>query len=109
MTLGIKDAVFVLVYVVSIAGVFFAFRNELKNLRDEQEKEKKIIWEEGGRLKIVDHQACREYRDTIHDSIRKRDSIIEEFRAQLIALNENVIRIMVILERNDKNTIHADK
>lgn len=109
MTLAVKDIVYIVVYIISIAGVFFAFKNKLNNLTEEQNKEKKVIWQEGGRLNIVDHAFCRECRDQIYETIRKRDSIIEEFRAQLISLNENVIRIMVILERNDKNQIHTDK
>ena len=105
MTLAIKDAIFILVYVVSIAGVIFAFKNKLNNLSEEQDKEKKVIWQEGGRLNIVDHAFCRECRDQIYETIRKRDSIIEEFRAQLIALNENIIRIKVLLEQITKDNV----
>ena len=103
MTLGLKDVIYVLVYVVSIAGVFFAFKNELTNLKNEVRKEKSIIWQEGGRLNLVDHKACREYRDGIWQSMRKCDSVMDGMNTRLDSINEKIIRVLVKLELNGKD------
>lgn len=106
MTLGLKDIIYILVYVVSMASVFFAFRNELKNLKDEQRKEKNVIWQDGGRLNLVDHKACREYRDAIWSSMRKCDNVMEGMNGRLDSINEKIIRVLVKLELNGKD--HKD-
>ena len=103
MSIALKDAVWFIVYIVSMVSIFLAFRNEVKNLRDEVKKEKSIIWQEGGRLNLVDHKACREYRDAIWSSMRKCDNVMEGMNSRLDSINEKIIRVLVKLELNGKD------
>lgn len=103
MSIALKDAVWFIVYIVSMVSIFLAFRNEVKNLRDEVKKEKSIIWQEGGRLNLVDHKACREYRDAIWSSMRKYDNVMEGMNSRLDSINEKIIRVLVKLELNGKD------
>lgn len=103
MSIALKDAVWFIVYIVSMVSIFLAFRNEVKNLKNEVRKEKSIIWQEGGRLNLVDHKACREYRDAIWSSMRKCDSVMEGMNGRLDSINEKIIRVLVKLELNGKD------
>lgn len=108
MSIDLKDAVWFIVYIVSMVSIFLAFRNEVKNLKNEVKKEKSIIWQEGGRLNLVDHKACREYRDGIWQSMRKCDNVMEGMNTRLDSINEKIIRVLVKLELNgkdDKNNV----
>lgn len=108
MSIALKDAVWFIVYIVSMVSIFLAFRNEVKNLKNEVKKEKSIIWQEGGRLNLVDHKACREYRDAIWSSMRKCDNVMEGMNSRLDSINEKIIRVLVKLELNgkdDKNNV----
>jgi len=103
MSIALKDAVWFIVYIVSMVSIFLAFRNEVKNLKNEVKKEKSIIWQEGGRLNLVDHKACREYRDAIWSSMRKCDNVMEGMNSRLDSINEKIIRVLVKLELNGKD------
>jgi hypothetical protein len=102
MIFTIKDVIYIVGWFASVIGIFFAFRNELYNLKNQQKKEHGIIWEESGRLNLVDHKACREYRNLIWQNMRKSDSAIDRMSARLEGMNENIIRILVKLELNGK-------
>lgn len=99
MSIALKDAVWFIVYIVSVVSIFLAFRNEVKNLKKEVQRERGIIWQNGGRLNLVDHKTCRDFRDILHEAIRQRDMTIEEFRGQLKILNENVLEVKIYLEQ----------
>ena len=102
MAFALKDIIYILGWAGSVIGIFLAFRNELQNLRAEQKKEHGIIWQDGGRLNLVDHKACREYRDAIWQSMRKCDAVMDGMNTRLDSMNENIIRILVKLELNGK-------
>lgn len=102
MTFTIKDVIYIVGWAASVIGIFSAFRYELYNLKNQQKKEHNIIWQDGGRLNIVDHKACREYRNLIWQSMRKSDSAIDGITSRLESMNENIIRILVKLELNGK-------
>jgi hypothetical protein len=102
MTFTIKDVLYIVGWFASVIGIFLAYRYELYNLKNQQKKEHSIIWQEGGRLNLVDHKACREYRNLIWQSMRKSDNAIDGITARLESMNENIIRILVKLELNGK-------
>jgi hypothetical protein len=93
MSLTLKDAVYLLVYVVSIAGLYFKFNNRLINIEKARKREYSILWQNGGRLNLVDHKTCREFRDQIWDALRKCDSSSMAVLNKLEVINEKLIRI----------------
>lgn len=110
MTLELKDAIYLIVYIVSVAGVFLAFRNELKNLKDAQAQDKDVIWQKGGRLNLVDHKSCREYRDALWTSMRQKEKALEMLLAELKEIKENQIITMTYmgikkLEKNNPDNV----
>jgi predicted Rossmann fold nucleotide-binding protein DprA/Smf involved in DNA uptake len=102
MTFTIKDVLYIVGWFASIIGIFSAFRYELYNLKNQQKKEHSIIWQDGGRLNIVDHKACREYRNMIWQNMRKSDNAIDGITARLGIHERKIIRILVKLELNGK-------
>jgi hypothetical protein len=106
MVFNLKDIIYIIGWAGSVIGIFLAFRNELNNLKKDQKKVLCIIWQNGGRLNLVDHKTCREYRDVIWSSMRKCDTVMEGMNTRLDSMNENIIRILVKLELNGKEKIN---
>lgn len=104
MTLGLKDIIYILVYVVSIAGAFFALRNELNNIRKENKRIRNIIFADQGKLNLVDQATCKQHQDQIYAAIRRSENAFAVTAKEIKTLNENVVRIMVILDINKKTT-----
>lgn len=102
MTLGLKDVIYILVYVVSVAAILIAFMNELKNIKKDSSLIKKILFADQGKLNLVDHQTCKQHQDQIYAAIRRSENAFAATAAEIKILNENVVRIMVILDINTK-------
>lgn len=93
MSLNLKDAVYLLIYVISIAAVYFKFNNRLHNIEKARKREYNILWQNGGRLNLVDHKTCREFRDNIWEAMRKCDDSATNVINKLEVINEKLIRI----------------
>jgi hypothetical protein len=93
MPIELKDAVYILVYVVTIAAIYQRFNNRLHNMEKIIKRFQAIVWENGGRLNIVDHKSCRDFRDTMHESIRKCDNSHDRVFQKLEVHGEQLHRI----------------
>lgn len=108
MSFGIRDLIYIIVYVLSLAGVFNAFKNRLKNLEREVRKGYKILYADRGQLNLIDQDTCKKYRDEVFTAIRRSERIIEMLLDKLEKINENMIIIMVHMGINSPNGIKKD-
>ena len=105
MTLALKDIIYILVYVVSIAAAFFALRNELANIKKDSSLIKNIIFADQGKLNLVDTATCKQHQDQIYAAIRRSENAFQATASEIKILNENVMRIMIILDiKKEKNS-----
>lgn len=71
---GLKDAIYIFINVVTVAAIYFRFNNRLYNSERKVKRFESIFWENGGRLNVVDHKTCREFRDIFFESLRKAEN-----------------------------------
>lgn len=107
MTLDLRDIVYILVYMSSVFGVYFSFRNRLISLEKEIANNRKIIFGERGVLNLVDEKTCRSNRDQVFISIRRGEAAAENTDRKLDNLNENLLAIMFHLKI--KKLTHEEK
>lgn len=90
------------VYIVSVAAVFFTFRNRLYNIEKNTKRMESIIFGDGGGLNIINQQECKARQDHVFNAIRRSESSIEKTLSKIEQLNENILKIMFILKIDDK-------
>lgn len=93
MSLTLKDAVYLLAYIITVAAVYFKFNNRLINIEKDRKRERSILWQNGGRLNLVDHKSCREFRDILFEALRKNESGNERVLQKLEVQSEQLFRI----------------
>lgn len=95
--MGVKDAIWALIYVVSFATVWNTYKNKLSNLEATLVLMKKVIYQKSGVLNLIDSQTCREHRATFKADLTKVENASELLNEKLDKINENVLIIMVHL------------
>lgn len=109
MTLETKDIIYIIVYVVSVAGVFFAFKNKLNNVEKENGQVRRILFGDRGTLNLVDVKTCEKYRDEVFAAIRRGEQVNQMLLQKLEELAKNVIVIMVSLNIKSPNGIFLNE
>lgn len=109
MTLEIKDIVYLISYALTVAALYFSFRNRLGNIEREMKRSNQVIYGDQGRLNLVDTQHCKEHRDNIHTAIRRGEKAVEMLLAKLDQMNENVLLISFKMDqangKKDQNNL----
>lgn len=95
MTLGLKDIIYLMVYAVSIAGIFLAFKNELGNVRRDVNHGMKILYKDAGQLNLIDCETCKKHRDEIFTAIRRNEKSFEMFFLDIREIKEELIELRV--------------
>lgn len=108
MTLDSKDIIYILIYVVSIISVFFAFRNRQSNFERELLRNQKVIFNEHGFPNLIDLKTCKEHRDQVFTAIRRSENIMDQALKKIDDLNKNVLTIMIHLQIKPPHILEDD-
>lgn len=98
MTLEIKDIVYVIVYIVSLASVVFSFFSRVLNLEREVKRLKNVMYAAKGGLNLIDLRACSEYRRLATEKVRETQSELRQLIDKLELINQNIGKILVYVE-----------
>ncbi len=109
LTLGLKDIIYIGVYVVSVASLVFTFRNRLSNIEDRLKTHNSTLFKKDASLNLVSTSTCKEHREKgekvceIHKAetaaeLSKTANIAKEMFHKLEKLNINVVKIAVHME-----------
>lgn len=93
MTIGVREIVLAVGWVLSLMAVIFGYRYSLRELKKENNELKSVIFGNQGRLNVIDTHRCKEHRDQIFSAIRKSEKVVEMVLGKLDSLNENVLLI----------------
>lgn len=105
MTVDVKDAIYLITYIISIISIFIAFKSRLTAIENEFKRVVAIIYAEKGSLNLVDVRTCKEHRDQIFTALRRSETVMELALSKIEQLSENVLEIKFYLEikRERKN------
>lgn len=95
MTIGLKDIVYLAAYFATIISLYFGFKHRLSNVEREVRRGMKVLYQEAGKLNLIDHETCKKNRDEIFTAIRRNEKSMEMFLLELRDIKENMIIIMV--------------
>jgi hypothetical protein len=98
MTLEIRDIIHLVIYLVSIAAIFTAFKARISTLENEISRIGKIIHGGSGNLNFIDLQTCKEHRDQVFTALRRSENVMDLALKRIEELNENVLEIMIHLQ-----------
>lgn len=98
MTVDLKDAIYLITYIVSLISVFISFKSRLIGIENEFKRVISIIYAEKGSLNLVDVKTCKEHRDQVFTALRRSETVMEMALTKIETLNENVIEIMIHLD-----------
>lgn len=98
MTVDLKDAIYLITYIVSLISVFISFKSRLVGIENEFKRVISIIYAEKGSLNLVDVKTCKEHRDQVFTALRRSETVMEMALTKIETLNENVIEIMIHLD-----------
>lgn len=99
----LRDAIYIIALISSVIAAYYAFKNEINSLKRDDKQQNKVLWEDQGQLNVICKSQCKEHRDQIFAAIRRSDNTIQQLFNKIDALNENVIRLMAIIERINGN------
>lgn len=103
MTFELKDIIYICTYVVSVTALFISFNYRVRGVEKKNQEFKKVLFGEQGKLNFTDQDTCKMLRDQIYNTIRKSESMMESIQKEISRINENVIKVMVLLERYEKD------
>lgn len=92
--IGLKDFIYIGIYVVSFVGLLAGFRYKIKKVEDSNVNMKNIIFEEKGGLNIVSNKSCKERRQSIHDIIDREAGITSNAIDKIDNLSANIHILM---------------
>jgi len=95
MTIGLKDIVYLFAYFATIISLYFGFKHRLSNVEREVRRGMKVLYQEAGKLNLIDHETCKKNRDEIFTAIRRNEKSMEMFLLELRDIKDNMIIIMV--------------
>jgi len=98
MVFEIKDVIYILTYVISIAAVFFSARSKLNEIDRELKRNQAVIFGDKGHLNLVDVKTCKDHRDQIFMAIRRSETVMDQTLKRIEELNTNVLTIMIYLQ-----------
>lgn len=98
MTVDLKDAIYLITYIVSLISVFISFKSRLIGIENEFKRVISIIYAEKGSLNLIDVKTCKEHRDQVFTALRRSETVMEMALTKIETLNENVIEIMIHLD-----------
>lgn len=93
MILDSKDIIYILIYIVSIISVFFAFRNRQSHIERELARNQKVLFNEHGFPNLIDLKTCKEHRDQVFMTIRRSENILDQVLKKIDIMNENVLTL----------------
>lgn len=106
MQVDLKDAIYLITYLVSLVSIFLTFKGRLMAMESEFKKITSIIYAEKGSLNLVDVRACKEHRDQVFTALRRNETAMEIALTKIEILNENVLEIMIHLQiRREKKIV----
>ena len=91
MEFGLKDIVYLIIYVVTLSAVYFRQNNRIKNI----EALKKVVFKSNGVLSLVEVDTCKAHQDNIHIAIRREADNIGNMKTKIDKMGDNILRIMV--------------
>lgn len=90
LSLSHRDILYIALWFISVASIFFAQRNRLTLLERNIERFERIMLGDRGALNVIDQDACKEHRDRIFDLVRRNeqctDKCFEEHRQHVNAI-----------------------
>jgi hypothetical protein len=98
MNLDINDAVYLLVYAVTVVAILITYRNRIGHLEKALDRINRILYADSGALNLVSHDNCRNRLDMVYAAIRKGESGQQELLKKFDKLNENVLKIYFFLK-----------
>lgn len=98
MVFGLKDVIYILVYVISLVGVFFGAKSKLREIEKELKRNQVVIYGDKGCLNLVDTKSCKELRDHVYSTIRRGENVMDQTLKRIDELNTNVLTIMIYLQ-----------
>lgn len=110
MTIGLKDIIYLVGYILSLMAFLFSIRNQLKANENEINKALKVLFGERGKLNVVDIDSCKQNRDNVFQAIRRAETVnenilkkIEEINKNIEGLNQKVVVMMTLVKLNQKD------
>lgn len=108
MQVDVKDAIYLITYLVSLISIFVTFKTRLQTIENEFKKLSGIIFAEKGSLNLVDVRSCKENRDQVFNALRRNESAMEIALTKIEILNENVLEIMIHMQIRRKKEKEKD-
>ena len=97
MTIGLKDIIYLIGYILSLMAILFSIRNQLRSNEREINKVSSILFGDRGKLNVVDIDSCKQNRDAVFKAIRRAEMVNEMLLKKMEDLNNNVTIIMVYM------------
>lgn len=98
MTLGVKDVVYLLTFIVSLISILISLKGELRGIKGDIYRVMDTLYGDKGKLNVVDVHSCKCFRDDIFTAIRRGESAYRDTSLRMEKLNDNIIAIMVYLQ-----------
>lgn len=95
MEFGLRDVIYIAVYVATVAALFAGFKSRLNKLQESIESVKNILFLEKGGLNLVDNNKCKEHQDSVYQMIRRESEVTSDAIDQMQVMNQNMIKIML--------------
>lgn len=104
LTLGLKDIIYISVYVVTIASLIFGFRGRIKRLEERMGTHNSTLFKKDASLNLVttevckEHRVtgeknCKEHRDEVTKILDKSALVVKEVFDKLEKVNINIVKI----------------
>lgn len=110
MTIGLKDIIYLVGYILSLMAFLFSIRNQIKANENEINKALKVLFGERGKLNVVDIDSCKQNRDNVFQAIRRAETVnenilkkMEEINKNIEGLNQKVAVMMTLVKLNQKD------
>lgn len=112
MTLEVKDIIYLLVYIISIASIYLAnqysTKNRFANIEKELRRGMKVLYQDAGQLNLIDCDTCKRYRDEIFTALRRSEKAQEMFLIELREIKEGIIKLNILVEMLKQDGIKKD-
>ena len=95
MTLGTKDIVYLLTYIITLITMLIVIRSLLIEIRKDMRLVKNIIFGERGALNIVTQAILKAHLDEIWNKMRRTDQGVEMILRKVEGMDKNILILMV--------------
>ena len=109
MTITIREAVYLLTYIITIISMFMVFRNHLYNISKQVKLINDIIFGDKGALNIVDARTLKTNMDPVWDRIRQDEAAMNMILQEIKDLNRKVMATMFKLNINMPEMMRLSK